>query len=158
MTVGAGTAVPDKAVVGEPGTAVGITPPDRDTAGRQVTVRRIGKPAHGTAVLNADGTITYTPDPGFTGTDSFTYEAVDEDGNVAQASIIVTVPAPSSPPVPAPSSAPPTSSPPARRRGHRRTTSAHPPPATAPPADRSALATDDRSPWWRATPWCSGRC
>ena len=29
--------------------------------------------AHGTAVLNPDGTLTYTPSPGWVGTDSFTY-------------------------------------------------------------------------------------
>ncbi|MCA1702265.1 MAG: cadherin-like domain-containing protein [Actinobacteria bacterium] len=28
-------------------------------------------------MLNADGSFTYTPDPGFTGTDTFTYRAVD---------------------------------------------------------------------------------
>ena len=30
-------------------------------------------PEHGVVVINPDGSFTYTPDPGFTGTDSFTY-------------------------------------------------------------------------------------
>ena len=32
------------------------------------------KPAHGTATLNANGSFTYTPKAGYTGTDSFTYK------------------------------------------------------------------------------------
>jgi len=34
-------------------------------------------PAHGTLELNRDGSFTYTPDEGFSGTDSFTYKAND---------------------------------------------------------------------------------
>jgi len=34
-------------------------------------------PTHGTVTLNANGTFTYIPDPGFVGTDSFTYHAFD---------------------------------------------------------------------------------
>jgi hypothetical protein len=34
-------------------------------------------PAHGTVVDNGNGTITYTPTPGFNGTDSFVYEICD---------------------------------------------------------------------------------
>ena len=33
--------------------------------------------ANGTVVVNADGTFTYTPDPNFNGTDSFTFTASD---------------------------------------------------------------------------------
>ncbi len=33
-----------------------------------------GAPLNGTAVVNGDNTISYTPNPGFTGTDSFTYQ------------------------------------------------------------------------------------
>jgi len=34
-------------------------------------------PAHGTLKMEADGTFTYTPQPGFRGTDTFTYTATD---------------------------------------------------------------------------------
>jgi len=34
-------------------------------------------PAHGTLKINTDGTFTYTPNPGFKGTDTFTYSATD---------------------------------------------------------------------------------
>lgn len=36
-------------------------------------------PAKGTAVANADGTVTYTPNPGATGTDSFRYQICSAD-------------------------------------------------------------------------------
>jgi VCBS repeat-containing protein len=41
-------------------------------------------PAHGTLVLNGDGSFTYTPDADYVGTDSFTYRASD---GTAQSSI-----------------------------------------------------------------------
>ena len=37
--------------------------------------------ANGLVVMAADGTYTYTPDPGFVGTDSFDYEVCDASGN-----------------------------------------------------------------------------
>ena len=40
------------------------------------------KTGHGSVTLNAvDGSFTYTPDAGYTGTDSFTYQAVDAVSN-----------------------------------------------------------------------------
>lgn len=38
-------------------------------------------PAHGSLAVNADGSFTYTPDPGFEGTDSFSYRLVAEVGD-----------------------------------------------------------------------------
>ena len=37
----------------------------------------ISGPTNGTVVVNQDGTVTYTPDNGFTGMDTFDYEACD---------------------------------------------------------------------------------
>ncbi len=49
-------------------------------------------PAHGTLTLNADGSFSYQPDPGFTGTDSFTYRAVDGSGLTSgPATVTITV-------------------------------------------------------------------
>ena len=46
----------------------------RDTVPGGATVRKLTDPAHGTLTWNSDGTFAYNPDPGFVGTDSFTYE------------------------------------------------------------------------------------
>jgi hypothetical protein len=46
------------------------------TAAPNAPVRTVSvatKPAHGTLVLRADGSFTYTPAKGFAGTDTFTY-------------------------------------------------------------------------------------
>jgi hypothetical protein len=38
------------------------------------TFNQLTQPANGTVVFSPNGSFTYTPDPGFTGTDSYTYE------------------------------------------------------------------------------------
>ena len=59
-----------------------------------------GGPAHGTLVLNPDGTYTYTPNADYNGTDSFTYQAVDSLGAVSNtATVIITVTSVNDPPV-----------------------------------------------------------
>jgi hypothetical protein len=40
-------------------------------------VQSLTQPAHGTAAINGDGTVRYTPALGFFGTDTFTYTATD---------------------------------------------------------------------------------
>ncbi|MDX1733426.1 MAG: retention module-containing protein, partial [Halioglobus sp.] len=44
-------------------------------------VDAVTQPDNGSVVINADDTVTYTPNPGFAGTDTFTYTAVSPDGN-----------------------------------------------------------------------------
>jgi len=51
---------------------------DSDPDSDPISVISITQPTNGTAVLNGDGTITYTPDPGFFGNDSFTYTLEDD--------------------------------------------------------------------------------
>ncbi|WP_345318229.1 beta strand repeat-containing protein, partial [Novipirellula rosea] len=48
-------------------------------------------PANGNATVNADGTFTYTPDPDFNGSDSFTYDATDVNGDIETQTVTVTV-------------------------------------------------------------------
>ncbi|WP_226338268.1 Ig-like domain-containing protein [Arthrobacter sp. UM1] len=62
-------------------------------------------PSHGTVVYNNDGTYTYTPNTGFSGTDTFTYTITDKrDGHTTTATVTITVPAgPTTAPTPAPS-------------------------------------------------------
>ena len=47
--------------------------------------------ANGAAVVNADGTVTYTPNSGYSGSDSFTYTVVDADGDSAAATVAIDV-------------------------------------------------------------------
>ncbi len=72
---------------------------DSDPDGDAISVTDVGDPANGTASLNTDGTITYTPDGGFTGTDSFTYTVADPDGETDTATVSVTVADPTPDPV-----------------------------------------------------------
>jgi phosphotransferase system IIA component len=56
------------------------------------TVTYTQKTAHGSVTLNAvDGSFTYTPDAGYTGQDSFTYQAVDAVSNTASNTATVTL-------------------------------------------------------------------
>lgn len=64
---------------------------DADPDGGPVTVSGVGEPAHGTAVLNPDGTITYTPKAGYSGADRFTYTVRDADGSTSEATVDVIV-------------------------------------------------------------------
>jgi hypothetical protein len=52
-----------------------------DTDGDTLTTALVTGPTHGTVSVNANGSFTYTPTTGYTGTDSFTYTA--NDGTVA---------------------------------------------------------------------------
>ena len=95
------TAVNDSATV-TAGSSVVINVAANDTAGTNPisasSVTVAGAPANGTVLANAGGagTITYTPNGGFSGADSFTYNIKDTLGNVSgNATVSVTVNAPS---------------------------------------------------------------
>ncbi|QCX00274.1 tandem-95 repeat protein [Aggregatimonas sangjinii] len=49
------------------------------------------QPSNGRAAANPDGTVTYTPNPGFSGGDSFVYSVRDTDGVKATGTVSVTV-------------------------------------------------------------------
>jgi len=51
----------------------------------------VSGPSHGTVLLNANGTFTYTPATNYSGTDSFTYQVSDGKGGTSQATATVTV-------------------------------------------------------------------
>jgi VCBS repeat-containing protein len=50
-----------------------------------------GGPAHGAVTINPDGSYSYTPNPDFVGTDSFTYSVSDGNGGTTLGTISVTV-------------------------------------------------------------------
>jgi hypothetical protein len=56
--------------------------------------------AKGSAGINGDGTVTYTPDGGSSGADSFTYTVSDGRGGTDTATVSVSVAAPPPPPPP----------------------------------------------------------
>ena len=65
---------------------------DSDSDGDTLAVTGTsGGPANGSAVVNGDGTITYTPNLGFAGTDTFTYAISDGKGGTASAAVTITV-------------------------------------------------------------------
>jgi len=51
---------------------------DSDPDGEMTVTDIISGPSNGTAQINPDNTITYTPFPGFEGTDTFVYEVTDD--------------------------------------------------------------------------------
>ena len=66
---------------------------DSDPNGDTLTVVDVSAPAHGTAVVAAAaaaGTVEYTPEPDFHGTDRFTYVVGDGSGLTARAAVEVT--------------------------------------------------------------------
>ena len=64
---------------------------DNDPDGHTLTVAAVTQPAAGTAAVNPDGTVRYTPAAGFTGADAFTYSIADGHGGTAQAPVAITV-------------------------------------------------------------------
>jgi len=50
-----------------------------------------GAPSHGAVTVNPDGSYSYTPNPNFAGTDSFTYQVSDGNGGTTLGTITVTV-------------------------------------------------------------------
>jgi len=69
--------------------ASGVLANDSDVDGDTLTAALVDGPSHGVLTLNADGSFTYTPLAGFSGTDTFTYEA--SDGSLMSAAATVTI-------------------------------------------------------------------
>jgi len=57
--------------------ASGVLANDIDPDGDSLTATLVSQPSNGLALLDTDGAVGYTPNTGFTGTDSFTYQAGD---------------------------------------------------------------------------------
>ncbi len=74
---------------------IGVLANDGDPDGDTVTVTAATAPANGSVVIDPNGTINYTPEAGFTGTDTFTYTITDADGSTKTATVTVNVGTPS---------------------------------------------------------------
>jgi subtilisin family serine protease len=70
---------------------VNVLANDDDPDGDLLTVAVSDPPANGSATRNEDNTVTYTPNTGFVGTDSFEYELTDGNGGMSTATVTVTV-------------------------------------------------------------------
>ncbi|MGH9279592.1 MAG: Ig-like domain-containing protein [Acidimicrobiales bacterium] len=64
---------------------------DHDPGGDVLAVTAASGPPHGTAAVDPGGTVTYTADAGFVGTDAFTYDITDGRGGTDRASVSVLV-------------------------------------------------------------------
>jgi hypothetical protein len=64
---------------------------DSDVDGDTLTVISTSKPAHGSATINSDNTITYTPNKDFNGKDSFLYTISDGKGGKTSARVNITI-------------------------------------------------------------------
>ncbi|MCK5719168.1 MAG: cadherin-like domain-containing protein, partial [Thiomargarita sp.] len=85
------SAVNDNATT-EYGTAVKIDIFDNDDQGDKPTLgTEVTQPADGTIVINPDDTVTYTPNDGFSGIDTFTYTITDADGDTSTTTVTIVV-------------------------------------------------------------------
>ncbi|WP_415280979.1 spherulation-specific family 4 protein [Candidatus Nitrososphaera sp. FF02] len=70
--------------------AASVLANDSDPDGDTLVITSVTDPANGSAASNGDGTITYTPDPAFTGSDTFSYTVSDgEDSDTATVTVTV---------------------------------------------------------------------
>jgi Bacterial Ig domain len=86
------TANPDSATTGKNhAVVINVVANDTDGGFPPLTVTSVTQPSHGTATPNDNGTVTYTPNNNFTGTDSFTYTIQNNCGATATAKVTVNV-------------------------------------------------------------------
>ena len=69
----------------------GVLANDSDIDGDVLSARLVESPSNGTVVLAEDGSFEYTPDPGFSGQDSFTYVSADGQAESEATSVSVEV-------------------------------------------------------------------
>ncbi|MDN2661695.1 cadherin-like domain-containing protein, partial [Neptunomonas sp. CHC150] len=61
------------------------TDPDSDP----LTITEVSNPTNGTVVLNADGTVTFTPDENFNGEATYEYTITDGNGGFDTATVTI---------------------------------------------------------------------
>src|SRR5438876_1923155 len=71
--------------------APGVLGNDTDVDGDSLSAVLVTSPGHGTVTLNGNGGFTYSPAAGYSGPDSFTYQANDGATNSGIATVTITV-------------------------------------------------------------------
>ena len=74
---------------GEP-VAIDVRANDKDADGDEMIVYGLTRPEHGEVTIDG-GVVTYTPEPGFVGADTFTYKVRDGKGGRDKATVRVSV-------------------------------------------------------------------
>jgi hypothetical protein len=69
----------------------GVLANDSDPDGDAISVPSASSPANGSLSMQQVGSFQYTPDPGFTGVDSFRYAVEDDQGNTTGVAIDVVI-------------------------------------------------------------------
>lgn len=69
----------------------GVLANDSDADGNPLSAVLLSSPTHGTLAWNSNGSFTYTPTAGYSGTDSFTYAASDGTAQSTSALVSLTV-------------------------------------------------------------------
>jgi VCBS repeat-containing protein len=77
----------------------GVLTNDTDPQNSTLTAAVATQPIHGTLSFSSDGSFTYTPETGFTGSDSFTYTATNPSSQTSTATVTLTVSPPNHAPV-----------------------------------------------------------
>lgn len=73
--------------------ANGLLANDASSSGLAITADTslVTEPSNGLAIVSSDGSFTYTPNSGFTGSDTFAYNATDENGGTTQGQVTISV-------------------------------------------------------------------
>jgi hypothetical protein len=71
--------------------APGILANDVSNGGGDLAVNLLSFPTNGHLDIRGDGSFTYTPNPGFLGTDRFTYQALNNEGRANLATVDITI-------------------------------------------------------------------
>lgn len=81
--------------------APGVLSNDNTNDGGTMVASLVSNVTNGFVTLSNDGSFTYTPNPGFSGTETFTYRAMNDagTGNLASVIVTVTLPTTAQPPI-----------------------------------------------------------
>lgn len=83
------TAVDDPVMVTSGAISFEARANDSDPEGQPLTVAGVTQPAHGTAAINPDGSLTYVAGPTYAGSDAFVYTVRDPQGGAAVARVLL---------------------------------------------------------------------